>query len=52
MKLDDFDIDMVNFSLLDGDLARSTSYWAYISQHILFAKVSSHMTHFTARNKI
>ena len=38
-KRDDFDI--VNFSFLDGDVPRSTSYGVYISQLIRFARVSS-----------
>ena len=36
----------------DGDVPRSTSYCVYISQFIRFARVSSHMTDFNARNKI
>ena len=31
-KCDDFDFDIVNFPFLDGDVPRSTSYRAYISQ--------------------
>ena len=30
-KRDDFDFDIVNFPLLDGDVPRSTSYGVYIS---------------------
>ena len=37
---DDFDFDIVNFPLLDGDVSRSTSYSVYISQLIRFARVS------------
>ena len=48
-KRDDFDI--VNFSFLDGDVPRSTSYGVYISQLIRLAKVSSHVADFNARNK-
>ena len=33
-KRDDFDFDIVNFSFLDGNVPRSTSYGVYISQHI------------------
>ena len=51
-KPDDFDFDIVNFPFLDGDIPRSTSYGVYISQLIRFARVSSHVTHFNARNKI
>ena len=51
-KRDDFDFDTVNFPFLDGDVPRSTSYGVYISQLIRFARVSSHVTVFSARNKI
>ena len=47
----DFDFDIVNFPLLDGDVPRSTSYGVYISQLIRFAKVYSHVADFNARNK-
>ena len=33
---------IVNFPLLDGDVPRTTSYGAYISQLIRFAGVPSH----------
>ena len=36
---------------MDGDVLRSTSYEVYISQLIRFAKVSSHVADFNARNK-
>ena len=48
-KRDDFDFDIVNFPFLDGDVPRSTSY-VYISQLIRFARVSSHVADFNARN--
>ena len=48
-KRDDFDI--VNLPFLDGDVTRSTSYGVYISQLIRFARVSSHVADFSARNK-
>ena len=48
-KRDDFDI--VNFPFLDGDVPHSTSYGVYISQFIRFARVSSHVADFIARNK-
>ena len=35
----------------DGDVPRSTSYGVYISQLIRFARVSSHVADFNARNK-
>ena len=50
-KRDDFDFDIVNVPFLDGDLPRSTSYGVYISQLIRFARVSSHVADFNARNK-
>ena len=50
-KRDDFDFDIVNFPFLDGDVPRSTSYGVYISQLIRFARVSSHVVDFTARDK-
>ena len=48
---DDFDFDIVNVSFLDGDVPRSTSYGVYISQLFQFARVSSHLADFNARNK-
>ena len=36
---------------MDGDVPCSTSYGAYISQLIRFARVSSHVVDFNARNK-
>ena len=50
-KRDDFDFDIVNFPFLDGDVPRSTSYGVCISQLIRFARVSSHVVDFNARNK-
>ena len=50
-KRDDFEFDIVNFPFLDGDVPRSTSYGVYISQLIRFARVSSHVAEFNARNK-
>ena len=50
-KRADFDFDIVNFPFLDGDVPRSTSYGVYISQLIRFARVSSHVADFNARNK-
>ena len=51
-KRDDFDLDIVNFPFLDGDVPRSTSYGVYISQFIRFAQVSSHVDDFNTRNKV
>ena len=45
------DFYIVNFPFLDGDVPRSTSYGVYISQLIRFARVSSHVADFNARNK-
>ena len=50
-KRDDFDLDIVNFPFLDGDVPRTTSYGVYISQLIRFARVSSRLADFNARNK-
>ena len=46
------DLRRSKFSFFDGDVLRSTSYGVYISQFIRFARVSSHVTDFIARNKI
>ena len=51
-KRDDFDIDIVNFPFLDGDVPRSASYGVYISQLIRFARVSSLVDDFNTRNKV
>ena len=50
-KRDDFDFDIVNFPFLDCNVPRSTSYGVHISQLIRFARVSSHVADFNARNK-
>ena len=50
-KRNDFDFNIVNFPFLDGDVPRSASYGVYISQLIRFARVSSHVADFNARNK-
>ena len=50
-KRDDFDFDIVNFSFLAGEVSRPTSYGVYISQLIRFARVSSYVADFNARNK-
>ena len=51
-KRDDFDCEIVNFSFLDGDVPRSTSYGVYISQLIRFARASSHVADYNTRNKL
>ena len=38
--------DIVNFTFLDGDVPRSTSYGVYIPELIRFARVSSHVDDF------
>ena len=40
-----------NYMRMDKDVPRSTSYGVYISQLIRFARVSSHVVDFNARNK-
>ena len=50
-KRDDFDFDIVNFPSLDGEVPQFISYGVYISQLIRFARVSSHVADFNARNK-
>ena len=47
----DFDIHVVNFPFLDGDVPRSTAYGVHISQLIQLARVSSHVADFNAGNK-
>ena len=51
-KRDDFyfDIHVINFPFLDGDVPRRTSYGVYISQLIRFAKASSSVNDFNGRN--
>ena len=49
-KGDDFDIEIVNFPFLDGDVPRSTSYGVYISQLIRFARASSYVGDFNTQN--
>ena len=50
-KCDDFDFDIINFPFLDGDVPRSTSYVVYNYHLIRFARVSSYVAEFNARNK-
>ena len=51
-KRDDFDFEIVNFPLLDGDVPRSTSYGVYISQLVRFARAFSYVADFNTRNKL
>ena len=50
-KREDFNFDIVNFPLLDGDVPQCPSYGVYISQLICFARASLHLTDFNYRNK-
>ena len=43
--------EQTNNTLLSGDVPRSTSYGVYISQLIRFARLTSHVADFNARNK-
>ena len=49
-KREDFDFEIVNFPFLDGDVSHSTSYGAYISQLIRFARASIYVADFNTRN--
>ena len=49
-KRDDFNIEIVNFPFLDGDVPRTPSYSVYISQLIRFARVCSNVDDFNNRN--
>ena len=51
-KRHDFDLEIVNFQFLVGDVPRSTSYGVYISQIIHFARASGHVVDFNTRNKL
>ena len=53
-KRDDFDFEIVDCQVLDGDVPRSTSYgvYKYISQLIYLARASSHVAGFNTCNKL
>ena len=51
-KRDDFFFEIVNFSFLDVDIPRSTSYGVYIFQLIRFARASSYVADFNTRNEL
>ena len=51
-KRDDFEIEIVNFPFLDGDVPCSTSYGVYTSQLIRSARASSNVADFNIRNKL
>ena len=49
-KRDDFDFNSVNFPFLDSHVPRTNSYGIYVSQLLRFARASSHLVDFNARN--
>ena len=49
-KQNDFNFEIVNFPLLDGDVPCSLSYGVYISQLIRFAREYSNVDDCTNRN--
>ena len=48
---DDFDFDLVNFLVLDGDVPCRAPYDECIAQLITLARACNHVTDFSARNK-
>ena len=51
-KHDDFDFEIDNFSFLDGNVPRSTSYGVYISHFIWFTRAPNHVADFNTRYKL
>ena len=51
-KRHDFNLKIVNFPFLDGDVPRSPSYGVYISQLIRFARVCSIVNDFNNRTNL
>ena len=51
-KFVNFDFEIVNLPVLDGDVPRSTSYGVYISQQIWFTRAASHVADSNIRNKL
>ena len=49
-KRDDFNFEIVNNPLVDGDVPRSPSYGVYIPQLICFSRVCSNNDDFKNRN--
>ena len=49
-KWDDFNFEIVNSPLFDGDVPRSPSYGVYMSQLIRFARACSNVDDFNNRN--
>ena len=52
IKRDDFDFEIVNIPLFDGDIPRSMSYGVYISQLICFARTPSYVADFNTPNNL
>ena len=52
IKRDDFDFEIVNIPLVDGDIPRSMSYGVYISQLIRFARTPSCVADFNTPNNL
>ena len=50
-KRDDFGFDVVGFPFFGGDVPRSASCGVCVSRLVRFARVSSHVVDFNARNK-
>ena len=46
----DFNFEIVNFTFIDGDVPRSSSYGEYISQLICITRVCSNVDDFNNRN--
>ena len=51
-KRDDFDLEIVNYPFLDGDVSQSTSYGIYTSQLIRFARAFSCDADFNTHNEL
>ena len=51
-KRTDFDFEIVNFPVLDGDVPCSTSYGVFFFQLFHFARASSHVADFMTRNRL
>ena len=49
LKSNDFDLEIVNFPFLDGDVPRPPSYGVYILQLSRFARVCSNIDDFNNR---
>ena len=50
-KSDDFNFDIINIPLLDGDVPQRPSYDVYLSKLIRFARESSHVNDFHCRKQ-